>query len=260
MNIALLLYGQMRTFDHPKVLEKLNNFIEKYNCDVFISTWNNRGISIYSPIGGESRLNISNSILVEEDFKKIKNVKGLEIESYESFLNNITDDSIKNLLNENDSQKYLSKITSYPQFYKRYKANELKNKYKNTTNINYDVVIISRPDFLYVHNDIQEHLNNLNNTLYHINTGISYYPNRVYDVFTFSKESIMDIMCSIWLEYKELAQLNTNCALPFYDACRLLYSQCIKHNIEIKSTSKVLGDVLRPENYSDYQSFENIFL
>ena len=48
MRIALLICGQMRTFDHPKVLNYLNKLIEKFNCDVFLSTWNNRGISVWS--------------------------------------------------------------------------------------------------------------------------------------------------------------------------------------------------------------------
>ena len=48
MRTALLLCGQMRTFDHPKVLEYTNKLSEKFDCDVFISTWKNRGVSMWS--------------------------------------------------------------------------------------------------------------------------------------------------------------------------------------------------------------------
>ena len=44
MRIALLLCGQMRTFDHPKVNEYVNKLIDKFNCDVFVSTWKDRGV------------------------------------------------------------------------------------------------------------------------------------------------------------------------------------------------------------------------
>ncbi len=44
------------------------------------------------------------------------------------------------------------------------------------------------------------------------------------------------------------------------NACRLVYSQCILNNIKIDTFDKVLGDVLRIENYSDYQSFEDVFI
>jgi hypothetical protein len=258
--VALLLSGQMRTFDYSQVLEKLNIFIEKYNCDVFISTWHERGISVSSHISDEEKHEINGSLITRDNLNVIKNLKSVEIHNYENFLKNIEDQNIKNLLNQNNASKNYSKITSYPQFFKRYCVNNLKNNYKKINNINYDVVIATRPDILFVHNDIDQYFYNITNTLYHINTGVSYHPNRVYDIFLFSDEEVMDKICDCWTSYYECKNYPTDCILTEYDACKLLYAQCIKYNIKILSIDRVLGDVARPESFLDYESFEKYYL
>ena len=71
MKIALLICGQMRTFDHPKVLKYLNQFIKKFNCDVFLSTWNNRGISVWSEHALKEQADIPIEFSYEIDTSKI---------------------------------------------------------------------------------------------------------------------------------------------------------------------------------------------
>lgn len=258
MKTALLLCGQMRTFDHPKVLEYMNRLIEKFDCDVFISTWKDRGVSLWSVHSQDKNLydEVKDQEITEESISIINNIRDCKILDFNDYLNNQCSPHIKNLLISNE---WGSGATSNPQFYTMHIASEMKKKYERENGFDYDVVIQSRPDFLQVHNDVEKYFHKLKNTLYHINTGKTYSPNRVYAMFLMSESKIMDIICNSWLEYDKLTQTNYE-GVSKYDACRLLYAQCIENGIDIVSFGKVLGDALRLENYPDYQSFENMFL
>jgi hypothetical protein len=264
MKVALLVCGQMRTFDHPKVINYLNQFIQKFNCDVFLSTWNNRGVSVWSEHALKNQLEIQekekNKIITNNDLKLIENIKKFKIEDYEDFLLNQCDFEMRSLLTESCDNLYFSKATSIPSLYKLYSSFQLMEQYANENKIKYDIIIKTRPDFLHVHTDVEKYFERSNDTLFHINTGITYCPDRVYEMFLLSSPKIMKIVCETWLNYKELLETNYSLHMSKFDACRLVYSQCVLNNIKIESFDKVLGDVLRVENYEDYQSFENLFL
>jgi hypothetical protein len=70
----------------------------------------------------------------------------------------------------------------------------------------------------------------------------------------------MKTVCESWLNFNQLVGTDYSLHMARLDACRLVYSQCILNNIKIDTFDKVLGDVLRIENYSDYQSFEDMFI
>ena len=100
MRIALLLCGQMRTFDHPKVLEHTNRLSEKFNCDAFISTWKNRGVSMWSIRSQNPELykDDVDDVITTGDIEKFVNVKDYVISDYDEFLDNLCSDEIKSLL------------------------------------------------------------------------------------------------------------------------------------------------------------------
>ena len=262
MRIALLLCGQMRTFDHPKVNEYVNKLIDKFNCDVFVSTWKDRGVSLWSMHSQDSSLYSEDMVeeITLDSLSIIDNVVDYNIEDFGNYEKNICQEEIKPLIGKGFSQEWSIRTNSNPQFYTMHIASEMKKKYEIENNFTYDVVIKSRPDFLQVHNDIEKYFGNLKNTCYHINTGISYSANRVYDVFLMSDSKTMDVICRTWNDYIKLVNTNHSMQHGKFNACRLLYSQCLENNIDIVSFHKVLGDALRLENYSDYQSFENLFL
>jgi len=264
MKISLLICGQMRTFDHPKVLKYLNQFIEKFNCDVFLSTWNNRGISVWSEHTLKEQAGIQNqeknkSISLEH-INLIPNIKKYTIDDYEEFIHNQSNGEMKSFLNQSPDTLYHSKATSIPSLYKLHSAYQLLEEYEKKNNIKYDIVIKTRPDFLHVHTDIEKYFDRIDDTLFHINTGISYCPDRVYEMFFLSSSSIMKTVCESWLNFNQLVNTDYSLHMAKLDACRLVYSQCVLNNIKIDTFDKVLGDVLRIENYSDYQSFENMFI
>jgi len=258
MRTALLLCGQMRTFDHPKVLEYMNRLINKFDCDVFISTWEDRGVSLWSVHSQDKNLYtvVKDQQINFESLSLINNIRDYTISNFENYLREQCSPNIKNLLVNN---VWGVGASSNPQFYTMHVASEMKKKYENENRFVYDVVIKSRPDFLQVHNDIEKYFDKLEKTCYHINTGISYAPNRLYDIFLMSESRTMDIICNSWVEYDKLVKTNYP-GVSKYDACRLLYAQCMENNIDIVSFDKVLGDAFRLENYSDYKSFQNMFL
>ena len=258
MRTALLLCGQMRTFDHPKVLEYMNRLIDKFDCDVFISTWKDRGVSLWSVHSQDKNLysEVKDQEISKECISIIDNVRDCKILDFDEYLNDKCGSHIKSILVDN---VWGIGASSNPQFYTMHVASEMKKKYEKENGFLYDVVIKSRPDFLQVHNDIEKYFDNLENTCYHINTGRSYAPNRVYDIFLMSGSKTMDTICNSWIDYDKLVETNYSGSSK-YDACRLLYAQCMKNGIDIVSFDKVLGDALRLENYSDYQFFENLFI
>lgn len=264
MKIALLICGQMRTFDHPKVLNYLIKLIEKFNCDVFLSTWNNRGVSVWSEHALKQQEFIQNQEKNKEisldNINLIPNIKKYIIDDYEEFINTQCNDVIKSLLQRSSDNLYHSKATSIPSLYKLYSAHQLLEEYEKQNKIKYDIVIKTRPDFLHVHIDIEKYFDKIEDTLFNINTGISYCPDRVYEMFILSSSDIMKIVCESWLNFNELVNTDYSLHMSRLDACRLVYSQCVLNNIKISTFDKVLGDVLRIENYSDYQSFENMFI
>lgn len=260
MRTALLLCGQMRTFDHPKVLEHTNRLSEKFNCDVFISTWKNRGVSMWSIRSQNPELykDDVDDVITTSDIEKFVNVKDYVISDYDEYLDNLCSDEIKSLLHRwYNNKEYGLVASSSPEFYTMHLAAQMKRKYESDNSFTYDAVIRSRPDFLHLHTDIEEYFDDLENVCYHINTGKTYSPNRIYSMFLLGNSKTMDILCNCWEDYGKLAETNHSINYGKYDACRMMYAQCIENQIRIQSFHRVLGDCFRLENYSDYEFFKN---
>ena len=160
MKIALLLCGQYRTLLDSKVLSYQNKFISKYNVDVFLTTWDDPGISLWDI--HQKKENIYKEItLTESELSKIKNLREFKIFNFQKFVNNLEDIEFKNKLNNyielskfNRMEKYnpIDYLTSYPQLFTIYEANKLKRHYEKKHFFKYDIVIKSRPDFLFFQN------------------------------------------------------------------------------------------------------------
>ena len=94
MRVALLLSGQMRTFDDPEVVKKYYELlINPLNADIFISTWANRGVSwchgspSISVDSSKENINI-------EDIKSVytKNLIAVDIENLGTYEKSIPDE------------------------------------------------------------------------------------------------------------------------------------------------------------------------
>ena len=129
--IAVCLSGNLRSFKN--CFNSLKTYLlDKYNCDVFISTWD----FIDNP--GDNSHNKTQSIL--NDIKTCYSPKKIEI------LNQIANMGEK-------YRKYIIENGRSPNamtgmFYLIYKADQLRQNFETQNNFKYDVVVRVRPDLL----------------------------------------------------------------------------------------------------------------
>jgi hypothetical protein len=217
MRIALLLAGEMRTFDHPSVMKKLQDgLLSKHDCHIFISTWNRRG---YSHGHGSGAPNATSEQEITEDLlRRVYQhfLKGFNIEE-ESLWAETLDDFRKEVYTSGFVWQGLNiKGTSIPQLYKIYDAHRLMKTFPST----YDLVIRSRPDNLFqgLRDDFLDP-----KRLYAINCPGAWYPKRVYDVFFYSGPEVMEVVCQAYHHCEEIIKDDFDNGLHPRDACRMLY-------------------------------------
>lgn len=245
--VAICLSGEMRFFTDELVVNGFQTYIQNWNPDIFISTWDHIGVSMNHEYIPPKEIKQRENLLKLHIENTYENIKGLEIENYNMWINNIPqndyDIAYSNMF-------YNRTINSYTQLYKVYKANNLKLDYEKKIGFEYDIVVRTRPDNLFVTN---LELNNIkNNTVYNINLKGAYYPNRIYDIFFYGNSKQMDILCDSYLNFKELLYSPFNNGLCPRDACRLFYLQSINHNILVESTKNRPCDVYRGSTFEEY--------
>ena len=146
--IAFLLHGHMRSFEftHQSFNAVLNDLKTKYECDVFIHTWNE--LEPRTPTWHEGYLKVQ-SIDVDED--RILSI-------YDPVRCLVEKQDIKNP-DRTIFHNQCEEGVLYAQ-YSRYKVNELKKQYEKLHDFRYDIVIVSRPDIIYYQNFLHEELQN----------------------------------------------------------------------------------------------------
>lgn len=227
MKVALCLSGQLRCFNHPMVIESFNKTFSDLDYDIFISTWGD--------------MNITGNI--KDDIESVYgNIKSINVENYDEWFQSI-DDNLRNISQQPNPPH---KPTSLPQLYMIYKCNELKKKYEHDNGITYDIVFRVRPDLLFVNKVDITNFNN--NTVFNINFGKAYHPNRIYDIFFYGDSKTMDTLSNSFLSYVDLVNHDFDNRLNKVDACRLLYLQCYNNNINVQNVNNRLCEVYRGED------------
>jgi hypothetical protein len=250
MKIAVCISGQMRTFEEAAISLKKEIF-DKYDCDIFIHTWNERGITtdvnrlfpkgmnsyFLEDVVNDSKLFMQkynllfNDILDENTINKEKlletysNVKGVVIEETPKDY-----EKTKSLYNV-QYPKYLQEL--YPRryhnlamFYKIYQCNELKKAYEIENNFEYDIVIRIRPDVsltseFTIPKDVQE------DTIY-VKAEMKD-EKYIHDQLFLSESKTMDKISSLWLELNKYWDENFDkeWSLTKRTIGNLLYYHCI---------------------------------
>ena len=232
MKVALVLSGQLRTFHHPAVLKSLHLFIKQFNeCDVFLSLWDTVGFS-YSHGDGKITSNATDPVIAEQIQAALPNVKGIHIERESDWLPTIPP-QYKAIYAEGFRWGGMNiKGTVVPQLYRMWDGNRLKSEYEKANGFIYNLVIRSRPDNIYLSTIKSKYLSDLSK-IYAINSPITFYPNRIYDIFFFSNSANMDVLTNA---YNHLHELEVH---PFFnglhprDACRILRVQALTGNIPV---------------------------
>lgn len=238
----------MRTFSNPIVVEKFyENLFDAYRPDIFVSTWDHIGKSQH-----DNTLNEASGINECEILNVYQNVKNIEIENFNAWLDGLNSDELKNLWAHYRVDNILMP-TSIPQFYKIYRANELKCEYERECGFKYDIVIRYRPDLIMVD---KLHLDaNVESTIVNINTKKYHWPNRIYDIFFYSNSENINKMCEVWPNFISVLNHPFTNGLPNIDPCRMLYVQALINNINVQSMDKNICDVYRNESYECIRSF-----
>ena len=244
MKIALCLCGQMRQYKNEDLnLYNNLNLYSKFKLDLYISTWNKKGFS--TKHGQIKKTIYENDIIKEEElinhYKKYNlNIKKINIENFDIYLENL-DKDYKNYY-YSPHHKELKVQSSIPIHY----------KYQDCINLieeDYDYIIITRPDFIF----IKEFKIYNNEMINNINYGKIYVKNRIYDPIFFGQfDKIKYFLIDIYNKIKENKNYKKINKLALLDNCRLLAVQAIKKNIKINDIDYHFGDIYRYEKIRRY--------
>jgi hypothetical protein len=235
MRVAVLLSGQMRTFD--TVIENLySNLINPLNADIFISTWDKRGHShdhgtTPNVTVQERATHLITREMLTQAYKT--NLIATEIENIEAYEQKMPDE-LKDIYKNGFVWAGLKMLgTCVQQFYKMQRVNQLKLDYENANNFKYDLVIRCRPDNIMVNPLLPRYLDKLSTSIYGINCNGTFFPNRIYDIFFYSSSENMDYMAKIYNNIVQLEKHDFDNGLDRRDSCRLLYIHAKLHNLNV---------------------------
>ena len=184
--IALCFSGNIRDIDHTKDFWK--KFIKENDVDVYASFWD-----IERPELGDTI----------DNFKRIYDVKEIEIEKYSNFKKS-TLDTITQHISPPDSllsnlRAYAKEFHTYSMWYKIWKCNML----SKSLDVDYDVVIRARTDSY-----LDETFHIVQNDMLNVPVGRVYTDNwknsdGVNDIFGYGSPKIMDYYSSTFLNLLE---------------------------------------------------------
>lgn len=148
MKTAVLLYGFMRTYETTSI-SLIKNILEPNNADLFIYTYNNEGVS-YLPLSTSDinlikckQGNIQDSKGEKTNINKIK-------KAYGKYLKDISIVEYNPLKFINDTKNIPSFGAPVNRMFSLYnnitEVSKLLIKYAEKNDINYDIVILARPD------------------------------------------------------------------------------------------------------------------
>ncbi|MCG9723770.1 hypothetical protein [Vibrio brasiliensis] len=163
MKIALQLFGHLRSYEQVWSYLKVH-IIDKYDCNIFIHTWSEEehsDPSWHKNHNSEQPTKITN----EAKLREIYGPAGLEIEDnciieYPGFFNENNNIALRGM-----------KAMSYSQS----RVNRLRQEYAQDNNIEYDLVVVLRPDVMPLANlDLEQYLDEFSycaNSTIHFSSG-----------------------------------------------------------------------------------------
>lgn len=210
--LALLLTGELRTFDNDYVIKSWKKFFDKYDVDIFISCWTHRGQSIYSTENSIAD-GINKFEEIKTDYvKSIFNTSYVNLFDYNEWLNTL---EVKNLINKYTYDKYF--IATFAGGFLRYQVCRIFEKVDQI----YDSVILSRPDSIFME-EPPDYFFDGSDKIWHQRNNLSYI---IYSLFiTSNKENIIKICDWYNSDLRELSILDVRGPYNRLEHCRILYS------------------------------------
>jgi len=249
MKIAFLFSGQLREVEIDLFRKSLLNLTKDLDYAIFVYTWNEMGKSL------NHNNNLPEIDLVENIDEKInflfKDFNLLDF-GYESFIDFKKKINGQHLEIFNSKKYHFGTVNSLPQIYTLQKSFELLEKNK----LKFDLVFRCRFDSIFIHPMKLFPLRQIlsNGSLFNLNFGRAYYPNRIYDIFFGGSRKSMNFISTIWNDIPFLVKNNFDNGLDKRDCCRILYLAASTNNINIKSLPSRICDVYR-NNDSSYAKY-----
>lgn len=242
MRIAVLLAGEMRNYDNPKILAALSKHLfAHHECDVFISTWDRRGESYNqgNGSGAEAKAVAQRRVTpsaIEATYKYI-GARHVEVKMEEE---RVWSSGLPTHLSTFYSRGYdwngvHYKGTSVPQFYKIADTCRMKSAYEAAGGFTYDLVLRTRPDNIFRVDFTPSVLPP--DVVCAINCPQphgTFWPHRIYDIFFYGSSAAMDVVAGgAYDEYMDNVSHPFNNGLHAEDSCRLLFVQAARHGIRV---------------------------
>jgi hypothetical protein len=183
MKVALCISGHTRTFEDcfPNIKKYI---LDKYNPDVFISTWTDKGYWSRGSKGfNDSEKADINKVIV------LYNPVTIDVEDYSKFEENFK--LLSKFFENKLYQEWVRPINIISMWYKIWKCNKIKENYMDENFVYYDLVIRIRFDILF-----DKELPFINNKIlvYH-NVGDS---DLIGDSFFMGNNKQMNKMCALY--------------------------------------------------------------
>ena len=250
MKIAFLFAGQYRPIPKELLIHSIDNLTRGIDYDIFCYSWDELGESL------DHREDIPKIKSDNDSYKQISgifsefNLKEICTESYDDFVINLPKKH-RRILNSKIYHK--GTIFALPQIYTLSKCYKLLDNNKDK----YDLIFRCRFDSIYLHPlkiyPLRKFLNS--STLYNINFGRAYYPNRIYDIFFGGSNKSMSFLDQIWDDIPKLVTNNFNNGQDKRDACRLFYVAAVTNKVKIKSFKTRICDIYRPFKDNYYEQY-----
>ena len=249
MKIAFLFSGQLRELEYDLFRKSLINLTKDLDYAIFAYSWEEMGESL------NHKNNLPEISSIENIDDKINflfkdfNLLDFGYESFRDFKKRLKDEYREIFY----SKKFdFGTINSLPQIYTLHKSFELLEKSK----LNFDLVFRCRFDSIFIHPIKILPLNQFlsNGSVFNINFGRAYYPNRIYDIFFGGSRKSMNFISTIWNDIPYLVENSFDNGLDKRDSCRILYLAASIDNTNIKSFPSRICDVYRNNDllYSKY--------
>jgi hypothetical protein len=240
LKIAICFAGQYRTFDEEIVQKTLKHYLlDRYDCDCYFSTWDNRGCSFHG--GDQSK---TNDFISENDIKKYIPNCQVDVENYKSWLESISD----------DYKKFITFGGSHsgcvPQLYKKYKVVSMIPEDKF-----YDFVIVTRPDNFIFGDFHLENIFRTPDTIWNCNPvgKWPFYPNRIYDIMYMGNLSTIKSLSNSYFCMGNMLDDPYKSKLEALDCCKMLYIYAKKFCMfDVQSTDNLICDAYRGGNDIEY--------
>lgn len=240
MKMALLLCGELRTFDNNYVIKGFDKLRNLYNFDVYVSAWDHRGISQWS---------------VRQNFSDQKN-------RYE----NINIDYVKEIFKTNNVKLYnydewdreneefsIYKNKNIVQYNATFALSFLRKKSIENLIDNYDVITISRPDSIFT-KEPPNYFFNGDNIIWHQGT----IDECIYSTFISSSSKNIIKLCNWYGDYDNMKY--TLSTMKKFEHGHILYKYIEKLGIKTSTYKGMYNNSLFCEPFRTEEYLESKYL